>query len=333
MRLYPLCFAFAIATGMLSGCGSDTRPTSFGGDGGDTDADTNSDAAPTSTLVGDIERGGNFALELTDGVDTMLFECTAAQGGLITKLALNGVNFLADSTVGSIYGSTFWVAPQSLWVWPPPTVLDTDAFTPTVDLLTSTVTLTSGVDTDLNFQVIKKFSPDLVRFAIVLEYVIVNTGAAPLSLAPWEITRVFPNGVTFFPTGGEVNAVDMTQLNVTDIGGITWFDHTVPLSSGDYKYCADGRGGLLAHAAQNLVLVKSFQDEPASAKPPGQGEIQLYVKGGAYEEVEQMGAYREIPVGEKATWTVRWYLRNLPSTASIDVGNQGLVDFVNSLVQ
>jgi hypothetical protein len=321
-----------IAMGMFSACDDSAEPDQST----DNEEDSNSDATPTATLVGDIERDGNYVLELTDGTDTLLFECTAEKGGLITQLALNGINILADESVGNAngYGSTFWVAPQTVWNWPPPAVLSTEASTPEVVSATSTITLTSGVDENLNIQVIKKFSPDLARFAIVLEYTIVNTGTEPVSFAPWEISRVLPGGITFFPTGDEVDEVTgMKLLTVTDVDGVSWFDHTAPLSSGDYKYIADGSGGILAHAFEDMIFVKSFEDQPASAKPPEQGEIQLYVKGGSYQEVEQMGAYEEIPVGGQTSWTIRWYLRNLPSDAAVEVGNQPLVDFVNSLVK
>jgi hypothetical protein len=180
--------------------------------------------------------------------------------------------------------------------------------------------------------VVKRFTPDLVNFAITLQYTIINNSAGPVRFAPWEISRVLPGGVTFFPTGSEVNAVDMTQLPVTEVNGISWLDHTVALASGDHKYCADGSRGWLAHAAGDLVFVKSFADEAADLKPPGQGEIQLYVKGGQYEEVEQMGAYQEIPVGGQTVWTVRWYLRPVPSGAAAAPGDPALVDFVDKLV-
>jgi hypothetical protein len=294
------------------------------------DGDADSDGTPTSTLVGDIERGGNYVLELTDGTDTLLFECTPQSGALITKLSLNGTNILAETA--AMNGSTFWVAPQTAWGWPPPAFLDTAAFTPAVDTAAGSITLTSEADANLGIQVAKKFSPDLVNFAIVLEYSIVNTGGVPVSFAPWEISRVLPGGVTFFPTGSEVNTVDMNQLTVTDINGISWLDHTVSIDAGDHKYCADGSRGWLAHAAGDLVFVKSFNDEAAALKPPGQGEIQLYVKGGQYEEVEQMGPYGEIPAGGQTTWTVRWYLRRLPPGGAVSPGNQALVDFVDNLV-
>ena len=302
-------------------------------DGADDNGDTETNEAPTVTLVGEIERDGVYAVEMTDGTDTLLFECTAENGGLITKLAMNGTDMLAVDAMENGNGSTFWTAPQTDWNWPPPAFLNTDTLTPTVDTAEASITLTSAADDRLGIQVIKKFTPDLERFAVVLEYTIVNTGDETVSYAPWEISRVLPGGVTFFPTGDEVNDVDMTPLPVSDIDGISWLDHTAPMDSGDYKYSADGADGWSAHAAGDMVFVKSFNDQPASAKPPGQGEIQLYVKGGEFEEVEQIGAYQEIPVGGQISWTVRWYLRRIPEDAAAATGDQPLVDFVDDLVQ
>ncbi len=306
----------------------------FGCDDGSQDASDHddSDSEPREvSLVGDIERDGVYALEMTDGTDTMLFECTAENGGLITTFALNGENMLATDAISN--GSTFWPAPQSDWDWPPPAFLDTATLTPIIDTASASVTLTTEADAELGIQVVKKFSPDLDRFAMVLDYTVVNTGDAPVSYAPWEISRVLPGGVTFFPTGDEVNDMDMKPLPVTEEDGISWMDHTRPMASGDYKYNADGARGWLAHAAGDLVFAKSFKDEDHEVKPPGQGEIQLYVKGGEFEEVEQMGAYEEIPVGGQITWTVRWYLRRVPSDASVSVGDQALADFVDNLVK
>ncbi len=333
MKIRKTFWVLVFITLICAGCDDDTRGLKFNEDGTDSDSDNGGDTSNNTRaeLVGDIERSGNYVLEMTDGTDTILFECTAAQGGLITKAAFNGKNILAEGV--SMNGSTFWLAPQSAWGWPPPAFLDKNDFTPSVEHSSSTIILTSAADPSYNIQVIKKFSPDLSHFAIVLEYSIVNTGSAPVSYAPWEISRVLPGGITFFPSGSEVNSVDMTQMTVSDINGVTWFDHTTDLSGGDYKYCADGARGWLAHTAADIVFVKSFEDQPSSLKPSGQGEIQLYVKGGAYEEVEQMGAYTEIPPGEQVSWTVRWYLRKMPADASMTVGDQPLVDYIDNLVK
>ncbi len=317
------------------GCGEETVGIDEGSDGDSNGSDSN--VRSEVRRVGDIERDGNFVLELSDNVDTVLFECTAERGGLITKFALNGENILAEEESVSSqngFGSTFWVAPQTVWDWPPLDALNTDAATSAVDADTGTITLTTSADTEFNFQVVKKFSPDLEHFAVALEYTIVNTGEEPIQFAPWEISRVLPGGITFFPTGSEVDeVVGMKPLTIVDEEGVSWFDHREALTNGDYKYIADGSGGYLAHATQTMLFVKSFEDQPASVKPPGQGEIQLYVKGGMYQEVEQMGAYEEIPVGGEASWKVRWTLQKLPSDAAFDVGAGALVDLAEDLAQ
>lgn len=326
MTLRRIVFLLFLSMTVAIACDDEARDMQGDGGGGDTD----NAGEPIATLIGDIERDGNYVLELTDGTDTLMFECTAEDGGLITTLSLNGTNILAETA--ALNGSTFWVAPQTTWGWPPPAFLDSAAFAPVVDTTAASITLTSTADPTLGIQVVKRFTPDLVNFAITLQYSIINNSAAAVSFAPWEISRVLPGGVTFFPTGSEVNAVDMSQLTVTEVNGVSWLDHTVAIEAGDHKYCADGSRGWLAHAAGDLVFVKSFADEAAEEKPPGQGEIQLYVKGGQYEEVEQMGAYQEIPAGGQIVWTVRWYLRRVPSGAAVAVGNQALVDFVDNSV-
>jgi hypothetical protein len=50
-------------------------------------------------------------------------------------------------------------------------------------------------------------------------------------------------------------------------------------------------------------------------------------------EVENQGAISDIPAGGTLDWTVRWYVRALPSTILAMPGNQALVDFVTQTIQ
>jgi hypothetical protein len=99
----------------------------------------------------------------------------------------------------------------------------------------------------------------------------------------------------------------------------------------NYKFHTDGADGWLAHTDGSLVFIKTFNDEPASAAAPEEGEIEIYVNGQQYEEVEAQGPYASIPAGGESTpWNVKWYLRDMPAGASADVGDQALIDFVES---
>ncbi len=305
-------------------------------DNNDPVVDAGSTDEVAAVLQGPIQQGDTYVLEMNDGIDTLRFECQADNGGLITTLSLNGENVIADDSIGNMYGSSFWPSPQD-WGWPPPTALDSDPYTVEVDEVNSVITLTSAPDPELNVQLIKRFSPDLVNMAINLEYVIRNTADAPQSYAPWEITRVTTGGLTFFPSGPG-GQYDVTKdwedvLPTEDAAGVTWFAHIVEnVPSGNYKVYADGARGWAAHAKGNLLFVKAFADEPPERQAPNEGEVEIYVNGGNYEEMECQGAYQEIPSGGETIWNVKWYLRNMPAEAAAQVGNQPLVDFIDNLI-
>jgi hypothetical protein len=50
-------------------------------------------------------------------------------------------------------------------------------------------------------------------------------------------------------------------------------------------------------------------------------------------EVENQGAISDIPAGGMSSWTVRWYVRTLPSTITAMPGDAALVAFVTQTIQ
>lgn len=299
------------ATGGEPTTGGSGGVPGVGGTGGSgTGGDGGAGATP-ATLVPPIDRGATMALEF----EGYLFEVSPQVGGRVVTFSYQGVNVLSGSAVNATnYGSTFWTSPQSAWNWPPPTEIDSAAYTATVE--ENTIVLTGAPNATLGLSVTKRFTPDLARRAIVMDFTIHNHGAAAASAAAWQISRVAGGGLTFFPTGEEVS---LPNLPVTQSEGITWYPHdlaTVP--AGGDKYIADGSEGWLAHVAGDLLLLKAFMDQPAAAKAPGEGEIELYANKAAqaaqaYVEVEPQGPYLSIPPQGSTTWTVTWYLRSLPA--------------------
>jgi len=283
----------------------------------------------SAELVLPIERNGAYTLELTDGSDTLLFECTAEEGGLITKFMLNDKHLISQLTGSHQYGSTFWPSPQT-WGWPPASSMPNLATTPyqaTVDANSHTIVLESAVQHTVGLQFIKQFSPDLVNMAINLRYTIRNTSDSEVSVAPWEVTRVTPGGVTFFPTG---HKVFQNNLATREAIGMTWFLQPIQGGSGSSKLFADGSDGWIAHATDDMVFIKTFADLPASARAPNEGEIEIYADGSVYQEIENQGAYATIPAGGETHWDLKWFLRPKPVDAEVAIGNQPLVDFAAS---
>jgi len=164
---------------------------------------------------------------------------------------------------------------------------------------------------------------------VVITYTIRNIGTAARSFAPWEITRVAPEGMTFYPQGnGDPTGTSMMPVSRSD--GITWFTHSTDLS-GNLKLFSDAADGWIASTDGDIILVKKFPDIPASDAAPGEAEIELYTNGN-YVEVEQQGAFTEIPAGGERTWQVTWYLREIPDDVDVSEGSASLLAFVESLL-
>jgi hypothetical protein len=261
-----------------------------------------------------------------------------SQGARISSLRLGGADILAGSAVTMTtvnWGSTFWPSPQSLWNWPPIAAIDSAPYACAADDSYSfTLQGAANAGTGPKISVKKKFSGDLTQQAMVIDYTMTNTSTAAIMVAPWEISRVPPGALSFYPAGSAPGTRTGSSFalpsTTTDGSGITWYQN-VP-SSTQYKLFADGLGGWLATVVGNNVFVKKFDDVPAAAQPPTEAEIEIY-SSQYYIEVENQGAYASLAAGASVTWTVRWFVRPLPAGATAAVGDANLLAFVQSLVQ
>ncbi len=286
--------------------------------------------APTTptTPVQPIERQGRYVLEL----ENLRFECDPANGGRITAFEIDGANVLTDSQVNAEnFGSTFWTSPQTDWGWPPPPEVDRASYSP--EVVDATIVLTGPTSPQLDVRIVKRFSAQRDRRGVVLRYLVENTGEEPRSLAPWEVSRVYPGGLTFFPTGeGNFGSGSFQPLAIQEQAGITWFAHDPDAIEAGQKLLADGRDGWIAHATAELLFIKVFPDAPAAQRAPGEGEIEIYANR-SYVEVEQQGAYQQLAPGAQLSWTVSWYLRRLPEGLEPAVGSQALIDFARETIR
>jgi hypothetical protein len=254
--------------------------------------------------------------------------------GRITQLAVGGQNRLTTSSVNSMnYGSSFWTAPQSVWNWPPPFDAE-DETTPRTDymheidgnaVVFTAPSTTQGTD---SASITKRFTADAARDLFVLEFTITNEGSASFSAAPWQISRVVPQGFTFYPTGsGETQA----QIPTSDIDGVTWIDYSDSIDAGS-KNIADGAEGWLAHVDDGLLFLKVFPEITQAMAAPGEGEVEIYVDA-AYVELEPQGPYAAIAAGATSEpWQVLWLVRPVPADVDVSLGSASLVEWVRSLV-
>jgi hypothetical protein len=286
----------------------------------------------TSGLVQPIARAsGKYVLEFGD----IFFEVDSLVGARVITLTLaGGPNYLTGTAQDAVnYGSTFRVSPQSAWpgTWPPPPEIDTSPYTMTVS--GQTIVGTSPNAASIGATVTKKFTPGLANQSVVAEYTIQST-ASGKSVAPWEDTRVFPGGLTFYPTGDLAPTGGTFPLPTTQTSfGCTWFQYPATVSA-SARLIADGKEGWIAHITSGgYVLVKKYPDIASTAHAPGEGEISIYVDGGGkFIEIETQGAYAALPSGQSVTWTTTWYVRKLPTGIGA-TPNQALVDWVRGVIQ
>ncbi len=278
--------------------------------------------AVTLTLKQPIDRGeGKLVLEF----GSTFFEVDPAHGARITSLRHAGQELLSLTgapNYADAVGSTFWPSPQS-WPWPPPAEIDSLPYTASVDDR-GVIALSGQPNAATGLQVSKRFTADLSREALVLEYAMTNVSAEPVQWAPWEITRLPATGLAFWPSGGEPFGAG--PLATDSALGHTWCDPT--LTEGEAKVFADGAGGYLAYLLGDRLLIKQFEDQPASAAAPGEAEVELYVDPGHdYLELENQGAYTTPAPDETLSWRVTWSVRQLPADAS-RAAREDLVAFV-----
>lgn len=258
-------------------------------------------------------------------------------GGRITALKIAGRNFFTDSTVNDFnWGSSFWLSPQSDWKWPPAAEIDNAPYY--TELTGRTLVMKSNTDPRTGLFVTKRIKGVLKENYISIEYEISNSSDSVRKVAPWEVTRVHTNGLSFFPKGEEDSLRGGLAPLMKLKSGILWFQYNekeLPLK-GDRQLYTDGYGGWFAQVNNGMIFVKKFPDISFREQAPKEGEVELYVspveQGHSYMEIEHQGAYLSLTPGESLTWKMIWYLRKLPSDIKVEIGNQKLVKFVKKVL-
>jgi hypothetical protein len=287
-------------------------------------------AAGASALQTPVVRGDRCVLEL----GPVVMEVVPAQGARITSLRFEQRELLTPASVNAInYGSTFWTSPQADWSWPPVAAIDSAAFTigaaPETECALQGTKVVDGAHPNVDgVSIEKRFSADVAQQALLVQYTIVNQSLGVKRLAPWEITRVAPGGLTFYasdsaPTGPR-------KPETTSAVGCVWLEHAASIPV-DSKLFGDGKGWLAHITPDGVLLLKVFEDVPPGAAAGGEAEVELYT-GAGYDEIESQGSHAEIQPGAKREWTVRWLVRALPPGLTREPGNPDLVAFVQELL-
>lgn len=288
----------------------------------------NHPAGEAASAVEPRERSGRYRLEFEDTV----FECDPALGGRITAFGLDGDNFLTGPDIHpDNHGSTFWCSPQADWGWPPPAELDREPFRARV--AAATVELTGRPSARLGLRFVKRFCLERESRAAVLQYLIENTASDARHAAPWEVSRVHPGGLTFFPGERAVwrSAAPCSPPPVRTAVGAIWFAHDPGSFEGEHKLLADGSHGWIAHLAGDALFVKAFPGLAEAEQAPGEAGIELFASP-LYVEIEQQGTYVRLDAGQALCWTVRWYARRIPPGMDRRIGSQDLLHLAEQTV-
>jgi hypothetical protein len=231
---------------------------------------------------------------------------------------LSGPDAHADN-----WGATYWTSPQADWGWPPVAAVDSGPYE-VLPAEAGHLALASAPAQigQRRFRIEKRFSPG-PHATIDTEYRIVNLGADSFSMASWEISRVPPGGLTFFPTGSGVLTPipPHGRLEPESDSGVSFYEHAGFLTGESLKAHADGQEGLLAHLVRgsNLLVLKLFQDSPPADQAPGEGEVEIFANlDGRYVEVEVQGPYVSIPPGGANSFSVRTSVVPVPPAVAAD---------------
>jgi len=141
----------------------------------------------------------------------------STDGGRIVSFKLNDQESLVQE--GIQVGSTFWPAPQSLWGWPPPKVLDADEYQ-IIEHSEDKIVLLSQLDPGLNVQVEKTLLKD--GSDIQVQYKLINCSNKPVNMAAWEISRL-EGGATFYDSTTDLES--QSTCEIEQIGATQWYDY------------------------------------------------------------------------------------------------------------
>lgn len=140
-------------------------------------------------------------------------------------------------------------------------------------------------------------------------------------MASWEISRVPPGGLTFFPSGAAVITPipPHAELVLEEAAGVSFFDHAAFRTGASRKLHADGSEGFLAHVQADLLFLKVFVDLPPERQAPGEGEVEIFANfDGRYVEIEVQGPYETIAPAGRTSWVVRTCVAPVPQALLAD---------------
>jgi hypothetical protein len=283
-------------------------------------------ATPSPGVPYAVVRRENYRIEF----GAYGLEVDPTDGGRILEFSLGGKSIVVSAAESpEAFGSSIWPSPQSDWAWPPPVELDRRAWRMVSD--PKSIVMQSETAEKLRLAVRQRITAEPSHGSALIEYEFTNRGSSPRKVAPWQNTRVRPNGLTFYPASRPSYVYKHATLVLTPDNGIVWFRHDPSEVKESQKSCADAEEGWVAQLDGRLLFIKVFEDVKPSQQAPEEGEVVLYIHdSGKFVEMENQGAYRQLEPGSSFTWKVRWALRHLPDDIAPVRGNPALVAYVRA---
>lgn len=262
----------------------------------------------------------------------ILLQVDAAKGGRVISLKFNDTEILFKGSSPFNSGSTFWPSPQAVWKWPPIANIDYKPYS--IQVLKDTLLLQSTADTIYHLKVTKKFYINIVDTSIVITYTLKNEGKTATSWAPWEVTRVPANGITFFAKGD--TGVWGTMASKPELEkNYYWYDQTMlDAAAAGKKFFSDGKGWLAHVNNNNMLFIKKFEDISTSMAAIGESEVEVYTSPNlSYTELENQGKLSVLNPGDSISYKVQWFLKTTPPATTSNKGNQALINYVLHVIR
>ena len=234
-------------------------------------------------------------------------------GGRVASLQVKGQEVLKTSRDDEHlqWGSTVWPAPQKAWNWPPPPVLDQQAYE-IIDRDKDYIIVRSKEDPQTNLQITKEF-----RFGgenqIVVKYFFRNTGNDTLNVGIWENTRVPFGGQCFVPAVQE----EIDEPLVKHASGYAGISFNQQLQKPN-KLQISGYKGRMVYLNDRVVFIKKFDHLPSGRIAPDQSLIEIYYdQPDQFVELEVHGAYSKLNPGQIQSMELIWELHLLSDPSEI----------------
>jgi len=258
-------------------------------------------------------------------------EIDTADGARIVSFKADNKEILYTGSTQDMNGSTFWPSPQSFWNWPPIAEIDNKAYA--VKITGNKLKMEGKTNATHKLSVTKIFEADSRDTSFTITYILINHNTTTKKYAPWEVTRVLAEGLTFFGKGTtEVTGNMKTNAVVAD--NTVWYHQDSTNSGSNFnKFFCDGQGWLAHANKENYLFLKKFENIEAANAATGEAEIEVYTADNhAYTELENQGAYVSVNAGDSIKWKVKWYVRKIESKNDIFTGSQKLISIAKRLI-